>query len=296
MPIRINLLAEQQAAEQARRNDPVKRAIWIGSALIFLTLVWTLVLHMEVKAKRSELQNLDLAFKDADEGARVVRNRMAELGDIERRIASLDRYSTNRLLWANALDAFQKVTMDQIRFRNLSAVQRYYTNAATNFFTTNLSVPFDPPAPAWKFWAGHQKQQAALSLASNLFRTFTNAPPFSTNRLPYTVKMNVASTNEAQGVVVVKCEFGLPPVAIEDIDLTLDARDYGNPPGAAIDDFAKRLVTLPYFAQRLGSSDTRMRFVDRPPNPEPDNTEPGSPMFKRFSIRLKYEDRVLTNE
>ena len=30
MPIRLNLLAEAQAAEDLRRRDPVKRALWLA--------------------------------------------------------------------------------------------------------------------------------------------------------------------------------------------------------------------------------------------------------------------------
>ena len=296
MPIRINLLAEQQAAEEARRKDPVKRAIWIGSALVFLTLVWTILLYMEVKAKRSGLANLTESFKQVDESARVVRNTQSEVGDVERRITSLERYSTNRVLWATALDAFQKVTMEQIKFRSLETRQRYLTNAATNFFTTNLSVPFTPPPSKWKFWASSTKDTSPQVLASNLFRSFTNAPPFSANRLPYTVKMTVTATNRTQNTLTVKCDFGLPDVAIEDIDITIQAGDYGNPAGSSIDQFTRRLLALPFFAERLSKTDNKMRFLERPLNPEADTLDPKSPMFLPFSMRLKYEDRALINE
>ena len=63
MPIRINLLAEQQAAEDARRRDPVKRTLVIGVTLVVATLMWTLMTHMQVKARRAELANLDTSFK-----------------------------------------------------------------------------------------------------------------------------------------------------------------------------------------------------------------------------------------
>src|SRR4051812_4993318 len=142
MPIRINLLAEQQAAEEARRKDPVKRAIWVGSILIFITIVWAMMEHMDLSARRAELANLDTQFRKADESARRVRDRQAEAGDVEDRIRALEKYSTNRILWASALDAFQKASMEQIRFKSIDANQRYITNAATIFFTTNLVVPF----------------------------------------------------------------------------------------------------------------------------------------------------------
>jgi len=53
---------------------------------------------------------------------------------------------------------------------------------------------------------------------------------------------------------------------------------------------------LPYFAARLGKSDNRLRFLERPLNPEADTLDPKSPMFLPFSMRLKYEDRALINE
>ncbi len=34
MPIRLNLLAEAQAAEEMRRRDPVKRALWLAGLII----------------------------------------------------------------------------------------------------------------------------------------------------------------------------------------------------------------------------------------------------------------------
>jgi hypothetical protein len=296
MPIRINLLAEQQAAEDAKRKDPVKRALVMGVSLIVLTLVWTLTTHMQVKARRAELANLDTAFKQLEEKAKAVRTVQADMGDLERRIISLDRYSTNRVLWASMLDAMQRATMDSIRLKSISANEHYITNAATVFFTTNIAVPFSTKPPAWKFWASSSTAILPTDIATKSFRMFTNSGVFATNKLPYTVKTSIASTNLAAGEVQVKCEFTLPPVDIEDIELFLAGGDYGNPPGARIDDFARTVVTLPYFATRLTAGEDRVRFPERPPNAEQDLALPNTPLFKRFTMRLKYADRVLTNE
>jgi hypothetical protein len=296
MPIRINLLAEQQAAEEARRKDPVKRALVMGATLVVAMLVWTLMTHMQVKAKRAELANQDTQFKQLEERAKVARTLQADLGDYERRIISLDRYSTNRVLWASVLDALQRATMDQIRLKNLTANQKYLTNGANVFFTTNVTVPFETKPAAWKFWAHNPQPTPVLSLASNVFRTFTNSAAFSTNKLPYMVKMSIDKTNLLTSEVQVKCEFTLPPVDVEDIEILLAGGDYGNPPGAAIDEFARAVVSVPYFMSRLAAGDERVRFVDRPPNAEQDTSLPSTPMFKRFTMRLKYADRVLINE
>jgi hypothetical protein len=295
MPIRINLLAEQQAAEEARRKDPVKRALWIGSALIFLTVVWTLLGVMETKARRAEVLNLTADFTKVDESARQFRNKQAEAGDIERRISSLERYSTNRVLWGSTLDAFQKLTVENIKFQNLSSSQQYTTRDTTNFFTTNLNVPFTPPPAAWKFWASASAQPSPQLLASNLFKSFTNAPPFSTNKLPYTVKMTITATNLVQNFLIVRADFALPAVTIEDIEITIRAGDYGAS-SASIDDFARRILAFPYFAERLGTRDSRLHFLERPLNREADSADPKGPTFLPFAIRLTFEDRVLTNE
>ena len=55
MPIRINLLAEEQAAEEMRRRDPIKRALFAGAALAVLMLGWIGLTQMNVMAARREL-------------------------------------------------------------------------------------------------------------------------------------------------------------------------------------------------------------------------------------------------
>ena len=296
MPIRINLLAEQQAAEDARRRDPVKRTLVIGVTLVVATLMWTLMTHMQVKARRAELANLDTSFKQIDEKAKAARTLQAEIGDVERRITSLDRYSTNRMLWASMLDAMQRVTVDQVRLKSISANQRYVTNAPNMFFTTNISVPFDQKPPAWKFWAGNAQPTPVTDIAMKTFGTFTNAGVFATNKLPYKIATSIASTNINKGEVVVKCDFTMVAVTTEDIEVFISGGDYGNPPGNMIDQYARQLVNLPYFQEHLTKSDDRLRFPDRPPNAEMDQSLPNTPMYKRFTMRLKYADRVLINE
>ena len=45
MPIRINLLAEQLAEEDARRRDPVKRTAWVAGVVVALMGIWSLYLQ-----------------------------------------------------------------------------------------------------------------------------------------------------------------------------------------------------------------------------------------------------------
>ena len=59
MPIRLNLLAEAQAAEELRRRDPVKRAIWIGALILAAMLVWSSSRQLQVMLASSELNRLE---------------------------------------------------------------------------------------------------------------------------------------------------------------------------------------------------------------------------------------------
>ena len=62
MSIRINLLAEAQIAEDLRRRDPVKRAIFAGAFLVVLALVYVFTNFL-----------VDLAYAWIDPRVRVSR-------------------------------------------------------------------------------------------------------------------------------------------------------------------------------------------------------------------------------
>ena len=51
MPLRINLLAEAQAAEELRRRNPVKRALWIGGFIVALILLWSSTLQVQLMSQ-----------------------------------------------------------------------------------------------------------------------------------------------------------------------------------------------------------------------------------------------------
>ncbi|MBM3848325.1 MAG: hypothetical protein FJ405_18815, partial [Verrucomicrobia bacterium] len=102
MPIRLNLLREHHAAEEARRKDPVKRGILAGSTLVACVLCWSLVLQFQLIRTNSELgsiqsrwQAIEVAYKKA-----VDNRRMAI--DAESKLVALQRFTTNRFLWGSA--------------------------------------------------------------------------------------------------------------------------------------------------------------------------------------------------
>lgn len=125
MPIRINLLAEAQAAEELRRRDPVKRVIFYGALLVALTLVWSSSLQLEamlankmvtdqltqVQTRTNEFQHVQLDQKD--------------LITVEDNLQALKEMTASRFLQGNLLDALQRVTVDGVRLTRIRVDQNY---------------------------------------------------------------------------------------------------------------------------------------------------------------------------
>jgi hypothetical protein len=147
MPIRINLLAEAQAAEDLRRRDPVKRAIWIGGFLVCVTLLWCGKLQFDIWREgmtRSRLEK-DWAIKEPKFKTLTAMQNKAER--LEGMLSNLDRYTTNRLLWANALNAIQKSMVEDIQLTRIRTEQSYEISAPqsqTNTTTTGAVVSRKP--------------------------------------------------------------------------------------------------------------------------------------------------------
>lgn len=145
MPIRINLLAETQAAEEMRRRDPVKRAIWTGGAFVFLVLLWSGWLQLKVLNERAELQKHEGIWKSKEKSYQAVTDKQKKLGETERKLAALNRLSTNRFLWAPVLNAFQQTVVDQVAVTRIKADQSYSVTEGTPAKTVDgKSVPAKP--------------------------------------------------------------------------------------------------------------------------------------------------------
>lgn len=125
MPIRINLLAEAQAAEDLRRRDPVKRAIWVGGFLVALVALWCGKLQVDIWHEgvvRGRLEK-DWAIKEPKYKILVATQEKADR--LGRLFDGLDRYSTNRFLWANTLNAIQHSTIEDIQLTRIRGDQTF---------------------------------------------------------------------------------------------------------------------------------------------------------------------------
>jgi hypothetical protein len=138
MPIRINLLAEAQAAEDLRRRDPVKRGIWIGGFLVALVLLWCGKLQVDIWHEgmtRGRLEK-DWAIKEPKfKVLLATQERTDRLGVL---FDGLDRYSTNRFLWANVLNAIESSEIEDIQLTRIRGEQVF--EVVNSVSTTNTTA------------------------------------------------------------------------------------------------------------------------------------------------------------
>jgi len=134
MPIKLNLLAEAQAAEELRRKDPVKRAVGIGGLVVLALLLWSAVLYSESFALKSQQRDLEGAWKKYETRFLELSNDQKAVKEMNQKIASLDRFTTNRFLWGSALNAFQQTIppalADKIQVLRLNGSHEYQFSEA----------------------------------------------------------------------------------------------------------------------------------------------------------------------
>jgi hypothetical protein len=123
MPIRINLLAEAQAAEEMRRKDPVKRSIWVGAFLVFVVLLASVTLQFKVMQARSEVSTLQMKWKSIEKQVQDVNDHRNRKHELEQKLSALDQFTTNRMLWANALDAMQHILVPDVQLVHVRTEQ-----------------------------------------------------------------------------------------------------------------------------------------------------------------------------
>ena len=128
MPIRLNLLAEAQAAEELRRRDPVKRAALVAGALVIMMLVWISSLQVKIMADNSQLANLQSTlYSHTNEYNKVMENKR-RLEDVDDRLLSLNHLAAARFLEAPLLNALMHSTVDGIQITHLRTEQTFDIN------------------------------------------------------------------------------------------------------------------------------------------------------------------------
>jgi len=125
MPIRINLLAEAQAAEELRRKDPVKRAMIMGAGCVVLMVIASLVLQTKVAHVRSEAEGYASKIQVISAEYKAVMETEEQLEEVRLNRRGLDILASERFLYANLLNSLQKVYVDDVQLVHLRAEQNY---------------------------------------------------------------------------------------------------------------------------------------------------------------------------
>src|SRR5262245_3716376 len=142
MPIRINLLAEQQAADELRRRDPVKRATWVGGLLVGVLAIWSGYLQVKLMAATNEASRYESEWKKLESAYKKVSANMEAAAEAERKWLALQTLATNRFLWANPLNALQfvMVTVDEVQITALKSAQTYAVTEAVKPSTNAAGI------------------------------------------------------------------------------------------------------------------------------------------------------------
>lgn len=114
MPIKLNLLAETQAQEEMRRNDPVKFACFVGALGVVISLVWfsASLATLKMTENRLNVVKAEIALHTND-FALVILNR-TKIEACQKRQEQLDALNAARLLQAPLLDALQQIYVPNV--------------------------------------------------------------------------------------------------------------------------------------------------------------------------------------
>ena len=151
MPIRINLLAEDQAVEELRRRDPVKRAIWIGSSIVALVLCFSVWLQLKVSFAAREQANYDAQWSRLEKDFKRVTEDLQKTAEIEGKLVALHKLATNRFLWGTPLNSLQHAIIGNVQVTRLKAAQLYQiTEEIKPREQDGRTIPGKPPASTEK--------------------------------------------------------------------------------------------------------------------------------------------------
>lgn len=140
MPIRINLLAEAQAAEELRRKDPVKRAIWAAAGVILAVVGVIGYLQLQTMHKSNQLVLLEGEWTRNKAHFGLVQTNKAKIIEATARLTALQEYAAQRFVWAPALNALSQA------MTNVSNVQVTRLQTEQTFIAPPPAKPGTVPA------------------------------------------------------------------------------------------------------------------------------------------------------
>jgi hypothetical protein len=152
MPIRLNLLAEAQAAEDLRRRDPVKRVLWLAGLVIALMLAWSSFLQLRVTLASSEVTGIEARMGARTNEFRKVLDNQKKAVEIDNKLRVLRQLAASRFLNGTLLNAFQQTSVEDVQLIRLRVGQLYTTVEGTRTRTNddNVVIKGRPPSATEK--------------------------------------------------------------------------------------------------------------------------------------------------
>jgi hypothetical protein len=146
MPIHINLLAEAQDAEELRRRDPVKRAIFIGVSLVVVALGWSGVVEVNAFLAKERFIGVQGSINAQTNVYQHVESERKKIATIQTKLAALQKMRDARFLQGSLLDALQHATVDNVQLTRLRVDQAYFLTEGTDAQTNGDRVVAGRPA------------------------------------------------------------------------------------------------------------------------------------------------------
>jgi hypothetical protein len=146
MPIHINLLAEAQAAEDLRRRDPVKRAIFIGVSLVLVSLMWSGTVETSALLANKRYAGVQGSINAQTNAYQRVESNRKKIATIQTKLAALQKLQAARFLEGSLLDALQHATVDNVQLTRLRVDQAYFLTEGTASQTNDDRVVAGRPA------------------------------------------------------------------------------------------------------------------------------------------------------
>jgi hypothetical protein len=128
MPIRINLLAEAQAAEDLRRRDPVKRVVVIAVLAVAGMLVWWSTLQVKVMMANRQWSAAQYQIDTETNAYQIALANNAQIAATKTKLSELKKLTNARMLQGNLLNALQKVTVDNVQLTEIKVEQSFIPN------------------------------------------------------------------------------------------------------------------------------------------------------------------------
>jgi len=136
--IQLNLLAQELEAVAERRRNPVRRGAYVAASIVVLMLLWVTSLgasfwrlDQQLLVQQESLRRLE---KTSGEASRYSR----QAGQVEKVLHNLLTVTTNRFLWANALNALQFCVVDRVEITRLE-IERSLTITPGTKTVTNAN-------------------------------------------------------------------------------------------------------------------------------------------------------------